>query len=536
MRPASSNRAACPHKAQPSTVARPRGRQAVVVRAAMFDSLSRGMEQAFKMLGSNTTLTADNMKEPLKEVRKALLEADVSLDVVRRFTKKVEDAAVGMVVIEGVSPKTQFINVVNEQLIALMGSEGSKDLVPGTPQIILMAGLQGVGKTTACGKLAKLLTKQGKKVLLVATDVYRPAAIDQLIKLGSTLGVPVFEMGTGANPVDIARKGVEQGKAENADVIIIDTAGRLQIDDVMMQELRDVKAATSPTDTLLVVDAMTGQAAAALVKAFNDAVDITGSIVTKMDGDSRGGAALSVREVSGKPIKFMGTGEGMDDLELFYPERMSQRILGMGDVLSMFDRAEKMIKPDVAERFGKRLESGEFDYNDLLIVIDNIKGVGGLAMMKMLPGMNKIGDKELYQKSKAFGKYAKMINAMTEQERASPPMLVESKSRRVRIADASMSTELEVQSMMTMLTTLKKQMGGIMGMFKAKEENMEGESEEAFFKKMKAKMDKGAVVKERQQEGRKKKAPKAEKAFKGFGAKVERALPVAALATETSSA
>eukprot|EP00775_Hariotina_reticulata_P010887 gene10887-11041_t len=351
-------------------------RGSLVVPSAMFDTLSASLSSAFKSLSADAKLTAENMKSPLRDVRRALLEADVSLPVVRRFIKKVEERALGEEVLAGVTPQTQFVKIVNDELVELMGSAGSKDLNPGQPQVILMAGLQasggsdasgasgastelgagrsdiccnavlhqGVGKTTACGKLALYLKKRRKSVLLVATDVYRPAAIDQLVKLGSKIDVPVFELGTGVDPVEIARQGVAKAKAEGIDAVIVDTAGRLQIDNNLMAELANIKTAVRPSDTLLVVDAMTGQEAAALVKTFNDQVDISGAILTKMDGDSRGGAALSVREVSGKPVKFVGTGEKMDALEPFYPERMAQRILGMGDVLTLYEKAQEAIK------------------------------------------------------------------------------------------------------------------------------------------------------------------------------------------------
>ena len=294
-------------------------------------TLTQRLGKAWKMVQKDGRLTKDNMKEPLKEVRRALLEADVSLPVVRRFVKRVEEEAMGMEVIEGVSPEQQLIKAVYDQLKELMGGEQAVlNTAPGgDPQVILMAGLQGTGKTTACGKLARYLNQtKGQKVLLVATDVYRPAAIDQLVKLGQSIDVPVFELGVDVKPPEIAAQGIAKGKQEGYDVVIVDTAGRLQIDEMMMQELKDIKEKVSPTDVLLVVDAMTGQEAASLVKSFDETVSITGAILTKTDGDTRGGAALSVKEVSGRPIKFSGTGEKMGDLEPFYPDRMASRILG----------------------------------------------------------------------------------------------------------------------------------------------------------------------------------------------------------------
>jgi len=294
-------------------------------------TLTQRLGKAWKMVQKDGRLTKDNMKEPLREVRRALLEADVSLPVVRRFVKRVEEEAMGMEVIEGVSPEQQLIKAVYDQLKELMGGEQAvlNTAAGGDPQVILMAGLQGTGKTTACGKLAKYLNQtKGQKVLLVATDVYRPAAIDQLVKLGQSIDVPVFELGVDVKPPEIAAQGIAKAKHEGFDVVIVDTAGRLQIDEMMMQELKDIKEKVSPTDVLLVVDAMTGQEAASLVKSFDETVSITGAILTKTDGDTRGGAALSVKEVSGRPIKFSGTGEKMGDLEPFYPDRMASRILG----------------------------------------------------------------------------------------------------------------------------------------------------------------------------------------------------------------
>uniref|UniRef100_A0A7S3VP79 signal-recognition-particle GTPase n=1 Tax=Dunaliella tertiolecta TaxID=3047 RepID=A0A7S3VP79_DUNTE len=436
---------------------RPPARGRLVIRSAMFDKLSRSVEKAWKMVSKDGKLTPENIKEPLKEIRRALLEADVSLPVVRRFVKKVEEKALGQEVIVGVTPDMAFIKTVNDELVELMGSKGAKDLEQGFPQVILMAGLQGVGKTTACGKLALLLTKQKKKVLMVATDVYRPAAIDQLQKLGKGINVPVFDMGTSASPVEIARAGIAEAKRLKVDAVIVDTAGRLQIDDDMMKELKDTKAAIKPTDTLLVVDAMTGQEAANLVKAFNDQADITGAILTKMDGDSRGGAALSVREVSGKPIKFVGVGEKMDSLEPFYPERMASRILGQGDVLSLYEKAEQAIKAEDAEATMKRLMANKFDFNDFLTQFKTMNNMGGAQIMKLMPGMSKISEKQLYQMEKELKSYESMINVMQEEERASPDILAKSAARRRRIAQASGRTEAEVSNLMAKFAAVRAQ-------------------------------------------------------------------------------
>mmetsp|Transcript_6365 Transcript_6365/g.14123 ORF Transcript_6365/g.14123 Transcript_6365/m.14123 type:complete len:540 (+) Transcript_6365:46-1665(+) len=481
------------------------GRSTVVVtRAAMFDNLSRSVEKAWKMVSKDGKLTPENVKEPLKEIRRALLEADVSLPVVRRFIKRVEEKALGQQVIVGVTPDMAFIKVVNDELVELMGSRGSKDLEQGFPQIILMAGLQGVGKTTACGKLALYLKKSKKSVLMVATDVYRPAAIDQLIKLGKAIDVPVFEMGTNASPVEIARKGVEQARKLGVDAVIVDTAGRLQIDGEMMTELKDIKTAVRPTDTLLVVDAMTGQEAASLVKTFNDEVDITGAILTKMDGDSRGGAALSVREVSGKPIKFVGVGEKMESLEPFYPERMASRILGMGDVLTLYEKAAQAIKAEEAEENMKRMMESKFDFNDFLKQWQTVNNMGGTQLMKLLPGMSKISEKQLYEAEKQFKAFESMINVMEEEERSDPDLLAKSPARRRRIAQDSGRTEAEVTSMMAQFTKMRMQMQRMTRMMRLgtadgqRDENLmkeliEGSQRKVSEGKVRRKVDKSAV-------------------------------------------
>ena len=359
---------------------------------AALEDLTKRLGKAWKLAQKDGKLTKDNMKEPLREVRRALLEADVSLPVVRRFVKRVEDEALGKAVTEGVSPEQQLIKAVYDQLKDLMGGEQAllnNPMREGDPQVILMAGLQGTGKTTATGKLARYLkNKNGQKVLLVATDVYRPAAVDQLVTVGTSVEVPVFEMGTDVKPTEIAAQGLEKAKAEGYDVVIIDTAGRLQIDENMMQELKDLKQVANPSDVLLVVDAMTGQEAATLVKSFDEAVSITGAILTKTDGDTRGGAALSVNEVSGRPIKFVGTGEKMDALEPFYPDRMASRILGMGDVVSLVEKAEEAIKEEEAAEMTKKIMSAKFDFNDFLKQYKMVTGMGSMSqIVKMIPGM-----------------------------------------------------------------------------------------------------------------------------------------------------
>ncbi|HEY9752266.1 MAG TPA: signal recognition particle protein, partial [Coleofasciculaceae cyanobacterium] len=327
----------------------------------MFEALSDRLESAWKKLRGQDKISEANVKEAVREVRRALLEADVNLQVVKDFVAEVEQAALGAEVIAGVRPDQQFVEIVYNQLVEVMGG-ANQPLAQAepTPTVILMAGLQGSGKTTASAKLALFLKKEKRPALLVATDVYRPAAIDQLITLGKQISVPVFELGADANPVEIARQGVEKARAEGLDTVIIDTAGRLQIDQDMMAELAQIKETVKPDEVLLVVDAMTGQEAANLTRTFHDQIGITGAILTKMDGDTRGGAALSVRRVSGQPIKFIGTGEKVEALQPFYPDRMASRILGMGDVLTLVEKAREEVDLAEAEKLQEKILTAKF--------------------------------------------------------------------------------------------------------------------------------------------------------------------------------
>jgi len=438
-----------------------RTRRVVTTRAAL-EGLTKRLGTAWKLVQKDGRLTKENIKDPLKEVRRALLEADVSLPVVRRFVKRVEEEVLGMEVTDGVSPEQQLIKAVYDQLKDLMGGEQAllNSAPGGDPQVILMAGLQGTGKTTATGKLANFLkTKNNQKVLLVATDVYRPAAVDQLVTVGASVDVPVFELGTDVKPADIAAQGLAKAKAEGYDAVIIDTAGRLQIDENMMQELKDLKQVVNPTDVLLVVDAMTGQEAATLVKAFDEAVSITGAILTKTDGDTRGGAALSVKEVSGRPIKFVGTGEKMDAMEPFYPDRMASRILGMGDVVSLVEKAEAAIKEEEAAEMTKKIMSAKFDFNDFLKQYKMVTGMGSMSqIVKMIPGMGSITDKQLARVEQQYKVYEAMINSMTKQERAQPELLAKSPSRRRRIARGSGKEESDVAELVGVFTGMRAQM------------------------------------------------------------------------------
>ncbi|XP_066358894.1 signal recognition particle subunit SRP54, chloroplastic-like [Miscanthus floridulus] len=451
---------------------RRRGRAGgLVVRAEMFGQLTTGLESAWNKLRGVDVLTKENIAEPMRDIRRALLEADVSLPVVRRFIESVSEKAVGTDVIRGVRPDQQLVKVVNDELVQLMGGEVS-DLVfaKSGPTIILLAGLQGVGKTTVCAKLAFYLKKMGKSCMLVAADVYRPAAIDQLTILGKKVGVPVYSEGTEAKPSQIAKNGLKEAKVNKADVIIVDTAGRLQVDKAMMNELKEVKKAVNPTEVLLVVDAMTGQEAAGLVSSFNDEIGITGAILTKLDGDSRGGAALSVKEVSGKSIKFVGQGERIEDLEPFYPDRMAQRILGMGDVLSFVEKAQEVMCQEDAEELQKKILSAKFNFNDFLKQTQMIAQMGSFSrLIGMIPGMNKVTPAQIREAEKNLKFMESMINVMTLEERERPELLAESRERRKRVAKDSGKTEQQVSQLVAQLFQMRAKMQKMMGAIQGKE-------------------------------------------------------------------
>ncbi|WP_414551354.1 signal recognition particle protein [Anabaena sp. CCY 0017] len=442
----------------------------------MFDALSDRLESAWKKLRGQDKISQSNIQDALREVRRALLEADVNLQVVKDFISEVETKAQGADVVAGVRPDQQFIKIVHDELVRVMGAEN----VPlaeteEKPTIVLMAGLQGTGKTTATAKLALHLRKLDRSCLLVATDVYRPAAIDQLLTLGKQIDVPVFELGSDADPVEIARQGVERAKAEGFNTVIIDTAGRLQIDEDMMGELARIKATVQPHETLLVVDSMTGQEAANLTRTFHDKIGITGAILTKLDGDTRGGAALSVRQISGAPIKFVGVGEKVEALQPFYPERMASRILGMGDVLSLVEKAQEEFDLADAEKMQDKILSAKFDFNDFVKQLRMLKNMGSLGgIMKLIPGMNKISDDQLKQGETQLKRCESMINSMTRLERQDPDLLASSPSRRRRIAKGSGYREPDVSKLVAdfqKMRTLMQQMGqgqmpaGMPGMF-----------------------------------------------------------------------
>ncbi len=396
-----------------------------------FEGLSDKLSAAFKRLRSKGKLSEADVKEAMREVRLALLEADVNYKVAKEFTAKVTERAVGAQVMESLTPAQMVIKIVNEELTALMGGEASRLATNHNgPCIIMMCGLQGSGKTTHSGKLGRLLKSQGHRPLLVACDVYRPAAIQQLQVVAQRANVPFFEMGT-ANPVEIARKAVAHARDYGNDYVILDTAGRLHVDEALMNELRSIKATVNPHEILLVVDAMTGQDAVNVASSFNDALGIDGVILTKLDGDTRGGAALSVRSVTGKPIKFAGIGEKLEDLEVFHPERMASRILGMGDVLSLIEKAEQQISDKEAEELARKLQQDKFDMNDMLDQFSQIKKMGNIkGMLGMLPGIgSKLRDIDIDERQ--FDRVEAIILSMTKAERAKPDIINPSRKRRI---------------------------------------------------------------------------------------------------------
>ena len=430
----------------------------------MFDALSERLESAWKKLRGQDKISESNIQEALREVRRALLEADVNLQVVKDFVAEIQEKALGAEVIAGVRPDQQFVKIVHDELVQVMG-ETNVPLVEAdaAPTIVLMAGLQGTGKTTATAKLALHLRKLNRSTMLVATDVYRPAAVDQLITLGKQIDVPVFELGTDANPVEIARQGVERARAEGINTVIVDTAGRLQIDQEMMAELAQIKQTVQPHETLLVVDSMTGQEAANLTRTFHNQIGITGAILTKLDGDSRGGAALSVRRISGQPIKFVGVGEKVEALQPFYPDRMASRILGMGDVLTLVEKAQEEIDITDAEKMQEKILSAKFDFTDFLKQTRLLKNMGSLGgLMKMIPGMNKLSSEQLQQGEVQLKRAESMINSMTPEERRNPDLLSGSPSRRRRIARGAGYNESDVGKLVSdfqKMRSLMQQMG-----------------------------------------------------------------------------
>lgn len=424
----------------------------------MFENLSERLQNALNKLTGKGKLSAENVDEAMREVRLALLEADVNYKVVKDFVNKIKERTVGSEVMESLTPGQQVIKIVNEELTAMMGGEATKLNLDGkSPSVILMCGLQGAGKTTTSGKLALNLTKQNKKPLLVAADVYRPAAIKQLETVGKQVDVPVFTMGDKINPVDITKASIEFAKKNGNDVVIIDTAGRLHIDDSLMEEIRNIKFASEPNEILLVVDAMTGQDAVNVAKSFNDNLEVTGIILTKLDGDARGGAALSIRGVVDKPIKLVGMGEKLNDLEVFHPDRMASRILGMGDVLSLIEKAESAIDEKSAKELEQKLRDQSFTLEDYLSQLEQVRSMGPLEdLISMIPGVNKSALKGVSVDEKEFDRIEAIIKSMTLKEREKPEMI--DRSRRKRIADGSGTQVTDVNKLLKQFKELKKMM------------------------------------------------------------------------------
>ncbi len=427
----------------------------------MFDSLSERLGSTLKSLRGQGRITEDNVKETLREVRMALLEADVALPVVREFINRVKERAMGQDVLRSLTPGQALVKVVNDELVAVMGEANpGLNLNTQPPAVILMAGLQGAGKTTSVAKLARWLKERDRKSVMVAsTDVYRPAAIDQLQTLAGEVDAKFFPSQSEQNPVDIAKNAIEQAKRDYVDVVIIDTAGRLHIDDDMMIEIKQIHAAINPVETLFTVDSMTGQDAANTAKAFNDALPLTGVILTKADGDARGGAALSIRHITGKPIKFMGVGEKTAALEPFHPDRVVSRILGMGDVLSLVEEAQRKMDVDSAEKLAKKLKKGKgFDLDDFREQLQQMSKMGGIgSMLDKLPGMANIPDAAKNQvNDKELGKLEAIINSMTPKERRRPDII--KGSRKKRIAAGSGTQIQDVNRLLKQFTQMQKMM------------------------------------------------------------------------------
>ena len=422
-----------------------------------FESLSDKLNAAFKRLRGKGRLSAADVKEAMREVRMALLEADVSYKVVKDFTKKVSDRAVGTDVLEALNPAQMVIKIVNEELCALMGGQNQKlNISSKSPSVVMLVGLQGAGKTTNGAKLAGYMRKQGKRPLLVACDVYRPAAIKQLETVGAQLDIPVFQMGQ-IDPVDIARAGIEHAKKHGNDLVFLDTAGRLHIDEALMTELKNIKAAVDPAEILLVVDAMTGQDAVNAASAFDEALDITGVMLSKLDGDARGGAALSIRAATGKPIKFMGVGEKLDQIEPFHPDRMASRILGMGDVLTLIEKAEQSFDEKKALEAAEKLRANRFSLSDYLDQMKQLRGMGDLeSLAGMIPGVDAKALKGAKMDEKALARQEAIILSMTQAERDNPGML--NSSRKKRIAGGSGTSVVDVNRLLKQFEAMQQMM------------------------------------------------------------------------------
>lgn len=423
----------------------------------IFESLGDKLQDTIGKLRGKGKVTEQDVDEAMREVKLALLEADVNFKVVKSFVKKVKERSLGSDVMESLTPGQQVIKIVMEELSALMGDNAEKIDFSKNPTVILMTGLQGAGKTTTTAKLARLLKKQNKRPLLVACDVYRPAAIKQLEVLASQVQVPVFAQGTDEDPVAIARRGVEHAKANGNDVVIIDTAGRLHVDEALMDEIKGIKEATAPTEILLVLDAMTGQDAVKVAQAFNDALSITGVVLTKLDGDARGGAALSIRSVTDVPIKYIALGEKLDALEVFHPDRMAKRILGMGDVVGLIEKAEEFVDEKKAKELEEKIRSQTFTFDDFLDQMQQMRNLGPLEdLLGMLPGMNNKAMKNLKIDEKEFARVEAIIQSMTKKERTHPEII--DSSRKKRIAQGSGTDVRQVNGLLKQFKELRKMM------------------------------------------------------------------------------
>ena len=429
----------------------------------MFENLSDRLERSFKILKGEGKITEINVAETLKDVRRALLDADVNYKVAKNFTDTVKAKALGMNVLSAVKPGQLMVKIVHDELAELMGGKAAELKLEGRPAIILMSGLQGSGKTTFSGKLANMLkTKNHKKPLLVACDVYRPAAIEQLKVVGETVGVPVYTEPDNKNVVEIANNAIKEAKAKGNDIVIVDTAGRLAVDEEMMNEIATLKEALNPDETLFVVDSMTGQDAVNTAKEFNDRLDFDGVVLTKLDGDTRGGAALSIRTVVTKPIKFVGTGEKMEAIDVFHPDRMADRILGMGDIVSLVERAQQQFDEKQAKELEKKIRKNKFDFNDFMNQIQQIKKMGNIKdLAAMIPGVGK-AIKDVDIDDNAFKSIEAIINSMTPKERTNPEIL--NQSRRMRIAKGSGTNIQDVNRLLKQFDQMRKMMKMVTGM------------------------------------------------------------------------
>ncbi len=428
----------------------------------MFESLSGKLDKAFQVLKGHGKITEINVAETLKEVRRALLDADVNFKIAKEFTNRVKEKALGQKVLTSLQPGQLLVKIVQDELTLLMGSDQSELQLDSKPSVVLMSGLQGSGKTTFTGKLAlHLKTKKAKKPLLVACDVYRPAAIDQLEIVAEQVGVPVFANREEKDPVKIALEGLAEAKAQNCDVVLVDTAGRLAVDEALMAEIEAIHNAITPQETLFVVDAMTGQDAVNTAKAFNDRLNFDGVVLTKLDGDTRGGAALSIREVVQKPIKFIGTGEKMEALDVFYPNRMADRILGMGDVVSLVERAQEQFDEEKARQLNKKIAKNQFGFDDFLVQIQQVKKMGNMKdLMGMIPGMGKMM-KDVDIDDDAFKYVEAIIGSMTPKERSNPKLM--NHSRKMRIAKGSGTDMQQVNQLLKQFFQMSKMMRMMQG-------------------------------------------------------------------------